>query len=82
MTVVYFIYGLAFFLMGFAILLYPKKGSSLALSGNIKLIAWFGILHGINEWLDMFIELEEPLPPGILKPIRMITLVLSFPDAI
>lgn len=34
------------------------QGSSLDLSDNIKLIACFGILHGINEWLDLFILIE------------------------
>ncbi|MCF7954785.1 MAG: PAS domain S-box protein [Phycisphaerae bacterium] len=78
MTVVFFIYGLAFFLMGFAILLYPKKGSSFALSGSIKFVACFGIIHGINEWLDLFIGIEYLADPRPLEIIRSVTLPVSF----
>ena len=35
MSVVFFIYGLAFFLLGFAVLVYPKKESSFDLAKNI-----------------------------------------------
>ena len=82
MTVVFFIYGLAFFLLGFAVLLYPKRDSSFALAKSILLIAWFGILHGINEWLDMFLLIfkliEKPIDPLPLEVIRMATLPISF----
>lgn len=78
MLFIWFIYGLAFFVLGLAIFIYPKKGSAFNLANHIWLIACFGILHGINEWLDMFIVLEQPLPPHVLKFIRMVTLVLSF----
>jgi signal transduction histidine kinase len=78
MEIVYFIYGLAFFIFGFAILLYPRKGSSFDLSKHIKLIAWFGILHGINEWLDLFILIEYLPDPRPLEIIRAATLPVSF----
>jgi PAS domain S-box-containing protein len=58
--------------------IYPKKGSFFRLAEHIWWIAGFGILHGINEWLDMFIELEGPLPAHVLKLIRIVTLVGSF----
>lgn len=78
MIFIWFIYGLAFFALGLVIIVYPKKGSVFKLANYIWLIAGFGILHGINEWLDMFINLGEPFPPGVLKVIRMVTLVGSF----
>ena len=78
MIFVWFIYGLAFFALGLVIVVYPKKGSIFKLANHIWLIAGFGILHGINEWLDMFIDLEDLFPPDILKVIRLITLVGSF----
>ena len=78
MEVVFFIYGLAFFLLGFAILIYPTKGSSYDLSKSIKFIAWFGILHGINEWLDLFLLIEHFSNPFPIKIIRAGTLPLSF----
>jgi PAS domain S-box-containing protein len=78
MLFVWFIYGLAFFVLGLVILVYPKKPSVFKLANDIWLIAGFGIVHGINEWLDMFIAIEKPFPPDILKIIRIITLVGSF----
>ena len=78
MLFVWFIYGLAFFALGLVIIVYPKKPSIFKLANHILLIAGFGLLHGINEWLDMFIAIGEPFPPGILKFLRMITLSLSF----
>jgi signal transduction histidine kinase len=78
MIFIWFIYGLAFFTLGLVIIIYPRKGSMFRLANHIWLIAGFGILHGINEWLDMFIVLEEPFPPGILKLIRIATVSCSF----
>lgn len=49
MEVVFFIYGLGFFILGFAVTLYPKKNSTFALAEHLYLIAGFGFLHGINE---------------------------------
>lgn len=78
MIFVWFIYGLAFFVFGLAIAIYPKKGSAFKLANSMWLIAGFGVLHGINEWLDMFIAIGEPFPPGPLKVLRIITLSGSF----
>jgi hypothetical protein len=78
MLFVWFVYGLAFFVLGLLILVYPKKGSVFRLANFIWLIAGFGILHGINEWIDMFIMLQEPFPPHILKLVRVGTLSGSF----
>lgn len=78
MIFVWFIYGLAFFTLGLAIIVYPKKGSAFKLANYLWLIAGFGIVHGVNEWVDMFIGIGEPFPLQALKIIRMITLAGSF----
>ena len=78
MVFVFFIYGLAFFVLGLAILIYPKKGSAFRLANHLWLIAGFGLTHGINEWLDMFIMIQTPGAPEVLKVLRMITLPISF----
>lgn len=83
MVIVFFIYGLAFFVLGFAITLYPKKNSRFKLASHLYLIAGFGLFHGINEWLDMFIMISDSpdlaiIDPAVLKIIRAITLPLSF----
>ncbi|MFH1759818.1 MAG: hypothetical protein ABIA63_01830, partial [bacterium] len=59
MIIVFFIYGLAFFSLGLAIIFQSKKQSSFKIASCFWLLAWFGILHGINEWLDMFLILGE-----------------------
>ena len=78
MIFIWFIYGLAFFALGLVIVVYPKKGSMFRLANHLWLIAGFGLLHGINEWLDMFIAIGQPLPPETLKVLRVITLSGSF----
>ncbi len=78
MILVWFVYGLAFFILGLAILVYPRKGSRFDLAGHIWMIGVFGILHGLNEWLDMFIDIGGPLPPDVLARVRMWTLLSSF----
>ena len=54
LDVVYFIYGLAFALMGLAILLQPKKNSGFAIAPSLWLLGGFGLTHGANELLDMW----------------------------
>ena len=78
MILIWFIYGLAFFVLGLGILIYPKKGSAFKLADHIWMIAAFGILHGLNEWLDMFIGIGEPFPADVLRVIRLVTLCASF----
>lgn len=78
MIFVWFIYGLAFFALGLVIIVYPKKPSMFKLANHIWLIAGFGLLHGINEWIDMFIAIGEPFPLGMLKLFRLVTLSGSF----
>jgi PAS domain S-box-containing protein len=78
MAFVFFIYGLAFFIMGFAIFIYPKKDSAFKFAKSLWLIGAFGVAHGINEWIDMFI-LVQKLEVGLsLKVIRGFLEPLSF----
>lgn len=77
MAGVFFIYGLAFFALGLSVLIYPKKSSRFGLGEDIWLLAAFGIVHGANEWIDMFI-LTTPEWAGFLKPLRAAVLPVSF----
>ncbi|RKY10202.1 MAG: hypothetical protein DRP66_00345 [Planctomycetota bacterium] len=78
MEVVFFIYGLGFFILGFAVALYPRKNSTFALAEHLYLIAGFGFLHGVNEWLDMFILIYQSSDTMVLEIIRAATLPTSF----
>jgi PAS domain S-box-containing protein len=78
MILVWFVYGLAFFLLGVVILVYPKKDSRFDLARYIWMVGAFGIVHGLNEWLDMFIALKGPLPLDLMANARLLTLAGSF----
>src|SRR3984893_13934415 len=71
MLVVFFIYGLAFFLLGIAILLQPKRGSVFNIGNYLWLLAGFGLLHSLGEWMDMFLTLGDtywtPLGTEVIK---------------
>lgn len=78
MEFIFLIYGLAFFLLGFAILYYPKKDSVFHLAQEIHFLGWFGILHGINEWLDLLILVNALDLSFVWEIIRSMTLPGSF----
>jgi diguanylate cyclase (GGDEF)-like protein/PAS domain S-box-containing protein len=54
MDIIFLVYGAAFLLLGTAILVQPRQDSVFALSKILWLLAGFGLLHGVNEWLDMW----------------------------
>lgn len=52
-VVIFFFYGLAFYSMGLALLVESGRASELGFARSMRLLAGFGLLHGIHEWLDM-----------------------------
>ena len=60
-SLIYFIYGLAFFSMGLAIMLELAHGSDQRLRHAFRPLAVFGFLHGFHEWLEMW-EIQGFLP--------------------
>ncbi len=59
--IIYFIYGLVFFLMGFAILFQKRIHSNIKLASSLKYLALFGITHGLSEWATIFIPIHQKL---------------------
>lgn len=54
LDIIFLVYGAAFFSMGIAILTQRySKDSSFEIADIIWLLAFFGLIHGVNEWLDM-----------------------------
>ncbi len=53
LIIIFFFYGLAFFSMGLALFVESDRASELGFARSMRLLSGFGILHGINEWLDM-----------------------------
>ena len=85
LVVIYFFYGLAFFSMGLAIWLASSRfrSSEFRLAGALLFLAAFGIVHGLQEWFDMFRLLDAQGGthiPGwlLLHEVHLTHLVLSF----
>jgi signal transduction histidine kinase len=81
-ALIFFVYGLAFFSMGLAIMLEAGRGSDERLRHALRPLAAFGVLHGIHEWIEM-LEILELLPgqataPLAWRSIRIGLLAFSF----
>ncbi|MAU12760.1 MAG: hypothetical protein CL607_23255 [Anaerolineaceae bacterium] len=65
---VYFLYGLAFYSMGLALLIESGRASELGFARSMRLLAGFALLHGTHEWIE-FIERILLLMDGSLLPM-------------
>src|SRR5512147_514729 len=75
--IIYFVYGLAFFILGFAIILQVQQSSRLELARSLRWLAAFGITHAFNEWGDFFIPIQaQYLRPGIIRLLEVVQLIL------
>jgi signal transduction histidine kinase len=79
---VYFFYGLSFFSMGLAVMLEVGRSSELDFARALRSLAWFGVIHGSHEWMEMFL-LIYPQSQGLpiykfLGLARVILLAISF----
>jgi signal transduction histidine kinase len=80
--IVYFLYGLSFFVMGLAILLEIGHASKLDFSRALRPLIGFGIIHGCHEWFEMFLIIHDriygPTDAAWIFPVRIIALAISF----
>src|SRR5512144_1306463 len=75
--IIYFVYGLAFFILGFAIILQVQQSSRLELARSLRWLAAFGITHAFNEWGDLFIPIQaQYMSATIIRLLRVFQLVL------
>lgn len=73
----YFIYGLVFFILGFAIILQTRQSSRLDLARSLRWLAAFGITHAFHEWGDLFIPIQaEYLSPEVMRFLYILHLIL------
>lgn len=70
---IYLVYGLAFIVMGSLIALQGNVPNAILPRLSLVLLALFGFVHGINEWVDMLIP---ELPPVAQVPLNRIGLGL------
>jgi len=79
---VFFVYGLVFFVLGLAITLQSRRHSRLTLARRLHWLALFGYIHGLHEWGDVFIPIQTtylPLPiVDLLKTVQLGLLAISF----
>lgn len=78
MITIYFWYGLAFVVMGFTIFTLPERKDFLKLSDDLWLVGLFGLAHGVNEWIDLFIFRGRPFNVDVLKIAGGLLLPISF----
>jgi len=80
--VVFFLYGLAFFALGLALLLAARRKSEFRFAQAIRPLAAFGILHSIHEWYEMYQKyaaLTGGYTPALWEEmVRLAFLVTSF----
>lgn len=79
---VFFLYGLAFFTMGLALLLVRRRNATYRLTLTIDPLATFALLHAGHEWFEMFQQIALRTPgyqPGLGEEgVRLALLVSSF----
>jgi signal transduction histidine kinase len=77
-TIVFFIYGQAFFVLGLAIALQSRKHSQIALAKHLWWLAAFGLVHGVYEWAAVFIPIQETyLSIDAVNLLRLVQLALE-----
>ena len=80
-VLVFFIYGLAFFSMGIALILETLRSPLLDERRFILPLAVFGLLHGMHEWMEIIILqgvwLDQPFPAAF-STLRVVWLSVSF----
>ena len=58
-SIVLFIYGQVFFILGLSIFLQSLRYSRLKLARHLRWMAVFGVLHGFHEWGMVFIPIQK-----------------------
>jgi signal transduction histidine kinase len=80
-TLVFFIYGLAFFSMGVTLLFETERSPLVAEARALVPLAIFGLVHGSHEWLEMFLDKSDWLVfrnPQLVGWLRVGILAFSF----
>jgi diguanylate cyclase (GGDEF)-like protein len=77
MEIVFFFYGLAFFMLGLVIFLSTDVTSEYKLTPCLWLLAMFGLLHGVNEWVDMILLAGHNLNATVVMWLTHLGLFLT-----
>jgi signal transduction histidine kinase len=74
--ILYFVYGLVFFVTGLVTGLQWRRQSNLELARPLPWLAAFGIAHGLNEWGYIFVPLQALYLPDPAVRLMVITHLL------
>ncbi len=81
MILVFFINGIAFFVMGLAIGFEARRPSKLKLAQNLWLLAVFAFLRSLANWAEMFLLIQGQATPASdnlpLQTAKVLLLPLS-----
>jgi len=77
MDIVFFIYGLSFFILGVLLLFVRPKDSSLFFADKIWLLGLFAILHALVEWIAMY-QYVYPHTKIFLAEFEVVILLFSY----
>lgn len=77
MEIIYFIYGLSFFIFGTLVLFARTEDSDLFFADKLWFLGIFAILHAIVEWLILYQNIH-PEVKNILIPIEVAFLLFSY----
>ena len=80
--IIFFAYGLVFFVLGLAIALQSRQASRLELARGLTWLAGFGFTHGLHEWGDLFIPIQAAYlslqTVAALRSVQLMLLAISF----
>jgi two-component system, NtrC family, sensor kinase len=76
--VLYFLYGLAFFTLGVAILSRDIRLSELGIARIIWVLSAFGISHGLHEWLDLLVQVAPEVQSPAFTFFKLTLTSISF----
>ncbi|HEY53082.1 MAG TPA: GAF domain-containing sensor histidine kinase [Caldilineae bacterium] len=83
LILIYLVYGLAFVGMGLMVLATCRQGAvSFRFSLAIRPLIFFGLLHGVHEWIEMFqliaLQTDQVVPSVSQEWVRLVILAASF----
>ncbi|MCE5181622.1 MAG: GAF domain-containing protein [Betaproteobacteria bacterium] len=78
MDVVFFVYGLAFIALALVIIAQPKEENPHELAKQFGLLAAFGLIHGLLEWVDFWIVVRGGNPSLEIGKVALLFLSFGF----
>lgn len=82
MSLILFVYGLVFFVLGLTVALQSHQSSRLDLARCLRWLSAFGFAHALHEWGDLFIPIQQAyMSPGLIDFLyrgQLLLLAVSF----